>query len=413
MAIKKCKSCKNPINPFINFGKMPIANAFYNKKDFNKQYYFDMKAAFCKKCFCFQLINIPNRKLMFHENYAYFASTSKFMQIHWQKLAYKIIKKFKNNKNHTIIEIGSNDGIFLKNFSKSKKWTAIGVEPSKNVAKFSKSQGLKHIINDFFNYELTKKIILKFKTKADVVISTNTMHHIENTNSVFKGVKNILNEKGIFITEDPSLYEMIKKNTFDQIYAEHMYIWSAISLDLMSKKHGLYLYDLENNNVHGGCTRYYFCHIGQLKRTKRCIKFIQKEKKLGLNKAITYKKFRDNILEHSNNIYQLVSDLSNKGKKICGYTAPAKSTTLINFSRLNHNLIDKVFDNTKAKIGKYYPGKNKIPVVSSNNFRKEIYDYVILFAWNHKDEIFKKEREFTKKNHTKWIIPMPKIKIFK
>ena len=142
---------------------------------------------------------------------------------------------------------------------------------SKNVAKFSKSQGVKNVIVDFFNYELTNKIISKFNSKADVVISTNTMHHIENTNSVFKGVKNILDMKGIFITEDPSLFEMIKKNTYDQIYAEHMYIWSAISLDIISKKHGLFLYDLENNTVHGGCTRYYFCHSSLSNRPKDAI----------------------------------------------------------------------------------------------------------------------------------------------
>ena len=413
MVIGKCRLCNNSIKPFIDFGKMPIANAFYFKKDYNKQYYFDMKVASCSRCYCFQLVNIPDPKLMFHENYAYFASTSKFMQIHWRKLSDKIKKKFKDNKHNTIIEIGSNDGIFLKNFSNIKKWTAIGVEPSKNVAKFSKSQGVKNVIVDFFNYELTNKIISKFKSKADVVISTNTMHHIENTNSVFKGVKNILNMKGIFITEDPSLFEMIKKNTYDQIYAEHMYIWSAISLDIISKKHGLFLYDLENNTVHGGCTRYYFCHRGHFKRTKRCNNFITKEKKLGLDKAVTYKKFREKIINHSNKIYKIVYDLSNKGKKICGYTAPAKSTTLINFSKLNSNLIDKVFDNTKAKIGKNYPGKNKIPVKSSEDFRKEKCDYVILFAWNHKKEILKKERSFTKKKSIKWIIPMPKIKIFK
>ena len=91
--------------------------------------------------------------------------------------------------------------------------------------------------------------------------------------------------------------------------AEHMYIWSAISLDIISKKHGLFLYDLENNTVHGGCTRYYFCHRGHFKRTKRCNNFITKEKKLGLNKAVTYKKFREKILNHSNKLYKLVYDL--------------------------------------------------------------------------------------------------------
>ena len=102
MVIDKCRLCNNSIKPFVDFGKMPIANAFYFKIDYNKQYYFDMKVASCSRCYCFQLVNIPNRKLMFHENYAYFASTSKFMQIHWRKLSDKIKKKFKDNDRNPI-----------------------------------------------------------------------------------------------------------------------------------------------------------------------------------------------------------------------------------------------------------------------------------------------------------------------
>ena len=42
---------------------------------------------------------------------------------------------------------------------------------------------------------------------------------------------------------------------------------------------------------------------------------------------------------------------------------------------------------------------------------KNGFDYVLLLAWNHKNEVLKKEYQHTKKIGTKWIIPMPKIKI--
>lgn len=407
----KCKSCSKSIKPFFKFGKMPIANAFYKKADFNKQYFYNMDVGFCKHCFTFQLLNIPKPKQMFHKKYAYFASTSKFMQNHWSKLAKNIQKKNNNKDMKIIIDIGSNDGIFLKNFTKKKYWTPIGIEPSKNVANFSKKKGLKIVINDFFNHSLSQKIYEKYKKKAQIIISTNTMHHIENTNSVFLGVKNILKDDGQFITEDPSLLEMIKKGSYDQIYAEHMYIWSAISLDLMAKKHGLFLYDIENNKVHGGCTRYFFCHENKFKRTIKCKNFIMKEIELGLNNIITYMNFKKKAVSHSKNLHNLIRKLKSKGKTICCYTSPAKGTTLVNFSKLNSSLIDKVFDNTDFKIGKFIPGKNRIPVVSSNKFRLERYDYILLLAWNHKDEVLKKERDFTRKIGSKWIIPMPNIKI--
>ena len=52
------------------------------------------------------------------------------------------------------------------------------------------------------------------------------------------------------------------------------------------------------------------------------------------------------------------------------------------------------------KIGKFTP-KTHIPIVDVNYFRNNIPDYTFLFAWNHKDEIFKKEKKIIKK--TNWI----------
>ena len=54
---------------------------------------------------------------MFNENYYYLASTLKEMQSHWGQLANTILKNLECNKKSFIVEIGSNDGIFLKNIS--------------------------------------------------------------------------------------------------------------------------------------------------------------------------------------------------------------------------------------------------------------------------------------------------------
>ena len=43
----------------MSFGKMPIANSFLKKNQFNKQYFYNMEAGFCNTCFTFQLIKIP------------------------------------------------------------------------------------------------------------------------------------------------------------------------------------------------------------------------------------------------------------------------------------------------------------------------------------------------------------------
>ena len=72
----------------------------------------------------------------------------------------------------------------------------------------------------------------------------------------------------------------------------------------------------------------------------------------------------------------------------------------MNYCGINSKHIDCIFDTTKEKIGKFTPGTH-IPIVNMSDFKKYNKDYVYLFAWNHKDEIFKKEKKF-KKDGGKW-----------
>ena len=144
----KCKITKKIIKPFMSFGKMPIANGFLKKKFFKKEFFFDMQVGFSKKLSLFQLNDHPSPKLMFNKNYPFFTSSSKFMVKHFKD--YSIwIKKNYFKKINNVIEIGSNDGSFLKNF-KSYRTNILGVEPSKNVANIAKKNGI-NTVNKFLH----------------------------------------------------------------------------------------------------------------------------------------------------------------------------------------------------------------------------------------------------------------------
>ena len=104
------------------------------------------------------------------------------------------------------------------------------------------------------------------------------MHHIENMNEVVKGMNILLRDNGTIITEDPSLKEMIIKNSYDQIYAEHMYIWSLHSVGSLFGRYNMEVYKIENNNQHGGCSRYFICRKGKKKIEQSVTKHLQTEK---------------------------------------------------------------------------------------------------------------------------------------
>ena len=143
----------------MSFGQMPIANGFLKKKNFKNEYFFDMEVGFSKEMSLFQLNNHPAPKQMFNKNYPFFTNSSKGMVKHFKLYADWIKKRYQKNLKN-LIEIGSNDGTFLKNFN-NKKFNLLGFEPSKNVCEISKKKGIK-TINEFFNYDKVKKI-KKFK----------------------------------------------------------------------------------------------------------------------------------------------------------------------------------------------------------------------------------------------------------
>ncbi len=402
----ECRVCNVEIKELMSFGKMPIANAFVNNKN-DDQYLFNLKIGFCEKCFTFQVLEIPEAKKMFNNNYAYLASTSQVMKNHWKELGDKLIKEKKLEKSSFVVEVGSNDGIFLENISK-REIPHLGIDASKNVCDIAEKKGVK-TLNGFFGVSIADEIVSKHG-KADIILSTNTMHHIEDINNVAEGMSKLIKDNGIIVTEDPSLLEMIKKNSYDQIYAEHMYIWSLASMNSLFNKFNLEVFDIENNNFHGGCSRYFIGKKNKRKISQNVIVHEKLETKIGINKISTYKKFIENVKLSKKKLNQLIYKIKDEGKKIVGYGAPAKSTTVLNYCGLNYESIDVIYDNSATKINKYTPGKSLIKIDNSSNFEKELSEYCVLFAWNHKDEILNKEKQYSKKGG-KWIIPVDGIEI--
>ncbi len=388
---------------FLNLGPQPLANSYLTKKNLNrKEKKFKLELGFDPKNYLVSIIDTVPKEKMFNENYPYKSSESFTMRNSFKTLSSKIKKRFRPKN---ILEIGSNDGIFLKNFNKK---TIIGVEPCKNLAKITQKKGFK-VYPEYWDVKLSKKIAAK--KKIDLIYSANTLSHIKNFSQIFKAINFALNKNGILILEDPSLLECMKKNAYDQFYCEHIYVFSTISLVKILSNFDLEIFDIEKTNTHGGSNRYFIKkkQNKSYKINQSVRKNIYKEKKYGLNNFKTYKNFSKRILNSKNKLIKLLNKIKINNKKIVGYGATAKSCTILNYCNIDNNIIDYFYDTTSFKIGKYLPGSRiKIKKYKKLNFKK--IDYVFLGAWNFKKEIFNKEKTFIK-NGGKFIthIPSPKI----
>ena len=223
-----CRVCHSKIKPFMTFGQQPIANGFLSESQIKSEYFFEMEVASCGNCGMFQLIEQPAAEKMFHENYAFFSSQSKYMQTHFKEFAELVIRNyFVGRKDPFVVELGSNDGIMLRNF-KNAGFRHLGIEPSENVAEVARLEGIESLC-EFFDLDLAKNIVKK-QGHADAVLSANVMCHIPDINSVAAGIAYLLKPDGVLIFEDPYLGSMIEKTSYDQIYDEHVFIFSATSV---------------------------------------------------------------------------------------------------------------------------------------------------------------------------------------
>jgi methylation protein EvaC len=401
-----CKICQTSYKPFFNFGRMPIANGFLMPEQFKDEYFFDMEIGACPDCGTVQLVNQPDRERMFNQNYAFFSSTSRHMQQHFKEFSQYLKSTFAGVQNPFVVEMGSNDGIMLQNFAQ-EKIRHLGIEPSANVAQVARQKGINTIV-EFFDEQVADKVSSS-EGQADVFSCANVMCHIPYIHSIAKGIKKILKPKGVLAFEDPYWGDILEKTSYDQIYDEHVFFFSATSVSNIFRQHDLELFDVLPQNVHGGSMRYVLGHKGQHRISNNVINLLATEKKLGFMQASSYERFSKNVEKSRQDLVQLLHKLKAERKKVIGYAATSKSTTILNLCKIDSGLIEYITDTTPIKQGKFSPGMH-IPIVPYERFKNPYPDYAFLFAWNHEKEIMEKETEYTQK-HGKWITYVPHVHI--
>ncbi|MBU2510493.1 class I SAM-dependent methyltransferase [bacterium] len=402
----KCLICKTDYLPFISFGEMPIANGFLTSTQFENEYFFSLQVGHCPNCHMVQLVEQPDREMMFHDDYAFFSSTSKRQEIHFKEFAKSVADKYLSSDDPFVIELGSNDGIMLQNFA-SAGIRHLGIEPSKNVAKVAIEKGV-NTISEFFDEKLAD-IIIEENGKADAILAANVMCHIPYLHSVAAGFKKLLKPDGIIIYEDPYLGDIVEKTSYDQIYDEHVFYFSVASVSNLFEQHDLEVVDVAHQDVHGGSMRYIIAHKGEKEISESVNIQRIKENELGLHLPDTYKNLAKGIESSRTQLLELLTDIRKQGKRIVGYAATSKSTTVTNYCSIGPELIEFISDTTPIKQGKYSPGTH-IPVKSHKVFKSNYPEYALLFGWNHAKEIMENEKEFMESGG-KWVVYVPEVKI--
>ena len=386
---------------FLDLGRQPIANRFLNENEFENEFFYDLKVGFDQDTGLVTQMDYVDAPMMFNDEYAYRGSMSKTMRQHFSNFSYN----FKNDiqQNPKVLEIGSNDGVFVKNWDKK---TTFAVEPCGNFAKETNEMGYK-TYPQFWSMD-TSNEILEDQGKMDLVFSANCMCHIPDLDGAFKSVENILADDGLFIFEDPSLAKMINLNSYDQIYDEHPHIFSVLALQNILNRNNLSIVKVVDLDVHGGSNRIY------AKKTQGANNHVMTsvennltlERNMGLDKLSVFDGFAESVSRSRQDLVKILSNFKQDDKKVISYGATSKSSTIFNYCQIGPEMIQYITDTTPEKQGKYSPGMH-IPIISPEEGFNDSVDYAFLGAWNFAAEIQNKEEQF----NGKFFTHVPSVKI--
>jgi hypothetical protein len=403
--ITACQVCGNTdLHSIMFLGYMPPVNQMpASDSDLTQQAAYPTELLLCKNCNLVQLGFILQQKLLFPLEYPYRTGTTKILRDNFANLYLEAANLIALDRDSLVIDIGSNDGTLLSNFAANHR--VLGVEPT-DVGELAKANNIE-TIRDYFSKNIAEDI-LTTHGKAKIITAANVFAHIENVHNIMAGIKLLLAEDGVFISESHYLIDLINKLQYDTIYHEHLRYYSLNSLQYLFNQHELEIFHVQKIPTHGGSVRVYAARIGQYSISAECGQLMSQEP-VGDNLLAKLTAFKQQVILSKLQLHKLFSEIKANNARIFGISAPSRASTLINYVGVDDGILDCVVEIAGSlKIGKYMPG-TIIPVVDERRLYEEQPEYALLLSWHIADELIHNLRRRGYKG--KFIIPLKEVRV--
>lgn len=402
--IDVCRSCESgQLAPIVHFGETPIADRLVPPSYADAEYVASLTLLHCTQCGLCQIGETVDPKILFSKDYPYYSSVSPALLAHFKASADAIIARYDLGEDDLVIEPASNDGYMLENFRAAGVPT-LGIDPAAGPVSIAREKGIE-TIHDFFTLALARQLAAD-GTRASVVLANNVLAHVPNPGEFVEGIATILKDDGVAVFEFPYLVDLVEKRAFDTIYHQHLLYLSATSVSALFEKNGLFLNDVERTTVHGGSLRVTASKSASASRAVEDM--LQHEAAAGLTNAAYFDDFCAGLEGMRRDTRNEIDRCRREGRKIIGYGAAAKATTLLHYFGITKADLECIVDKSTWKQGLEMPVV-RIPIVSPDEVGTIAPDVILILAWNFAREIAADNTAFSDAGGV-FLVPVPELR---
>jgi hypothetical protein len=395
-----CRVCggKN-IEQFFDLGKQPPANSLLRNPG-DKEDFYPLALSWCCGCNLVQLNYTADPEKLFSE-YVWVTATSQtardFSEIFYKEL----VSRVRPGKNGYVLEIASNDGTFLLPFIKNG-YKVLGIDPARNIAKIAEENGVPTKCV-FFGRE-TAEDIVKEKGMAEMVFARNVLPHVANTRDFVNGLQYCLSQDGVLAIEVHYAGKILDELHYDSIYHEHLCYFTFKSLERLLNDFNLFVFDIGKSPISGGSLVVY-AKRDKVEEKPSVQLYRNQEKENRTNELAKWKEFAEKSVSHREKLLSILKNLAEEEKKVVGYGASARSSTMLNFCGIGPQQLSTIADQNPLKQNLFTAGTH-IKIKDPKDVMTEEPNYVLILAWNFAEEIINNLKEkFNYKGGV--IIPLP------
>lgn len=410
--ITKCRICGNKnLVSILDLGQQHLTGIFPKPED--KVERGPLEIVKCVSvsgedvCGLLQLKHDYQMEKLYGDNYGYRSGLNKSMVEHLGEIVKKIENRLTLTEGDLIIDIASNDGTLLSQYT-NKNLDLLGIDPtSKKFQEYYPA----HVdsVADFFSKNIVQQ--KRGDKKAKAITSIAMFYDLPAPLEIMKEVASVMDDEGIWVVEQSYMPEMINNTSYDTICHEHLEFYALKQFKWMADRAGLKIIDIEMNRINGASFALTLAKKSSThnEATEEIKKILELEEAAGFNDLNAYLLFKKKTEKHKIELIDLIKKLKSTNKKILGYGASTKGNVVLQYCGFTTADIPAIADVNEYKFGRQTPGTN-IPIISEGDAKKSGVDYFLVLPWHFKDNIIEREKEFLASGG-KLIFPLPNIEI--